>query len=262
MHFTCCLFSLLALIAVHAEDINWHAQPRPLVKEPVYQGKAHYAQLAFGAKAEHRHWLVLDGQTLYFDRNGNGDLTEAGERLTPVADSSDDTTQHYKLGALIVGGLTHVKLAAIVKPVKVARERSDAPPVGSLAHDAATLEVWGEFETPGFRGRCDHGRVPRHAGPYDQHGYLLWKPIPAEASIIHFGPQWTLQLQGEPKVLLGIEDHLIVNLGSRGHGTGTFAKLGYEKVLPEGVHPRLKLMYQSRQGGGLQEHTISLMERC
>jgi hypothetical protein len=69
----------------------------PLVKEPVYQSKTpQYAVLAFGPKAEARVWLVLDlahdplrekpggKDSLYIDRNGNGDLTDRGERI-PVS---------------------------------------------------------------------------------------------------------------------------------------------------------------------------------
>src|SRR5262249_48598669 len=37
--------------------------------------------LVFGPEAKTRVWLVLDGETLYVDKNGNGDLTEAGERI-------------------------------------------------------------------------------------------------------------------------------------------------------------------------------------
>ena len=45
--------------------------------------------LVFGPKAEHRSWLVVDGdgieadsgRVLYLDRNGNGDLTEPGDRV-------------------------------------------------------------------------------------------------------------------------------------------------------------------------------------
>jgi hypothetical protein len=35
----------------------------------------------FGAEAKTRAWLILDGDTLYVDRNANGDLTEANERV-------------------------------------------------------------------------------------------------------------------------------------------------------------------------------------
>ena len=55
----------------------------PPKKEPKYQHEPKYALLAFGPQRAHRVWLVLDGATLYVDRNGNGDLTEPGERLQP-----------------------------------------------------------------------------------------------------------------------------------------------------------------------------------
>src|SRR5438874_2599001 len=55
----------------------------PPVKEPSYRHESRYALLVFGPKREQRVWMVLDGTTLYVDRNGNGDLTEPDERLEP-----------------------------------------------------------------------------------------------------------------------------------------------------------------------------------
>ena len=54
---------------------------RTIVKEPKYGSQPHYALLVFGADGKNRVWLVLDGDVLYVDRNGNGDLTEANERV-------------------------------------------------------------------------------------------------------------------------------------------------------------------------------------
>src|SRR5262245_44214074 len=54
---------------------------RTIAKEPKYAGKPSYCLLVFGAEAKHRVWLVQDGHTLYVDRNGNGDLTEAGDKV-------------------------------------------------------------------------------------------------------------------------------------------------------------------------------------
>src|SRR5262249_30448580 len=48
---------------------------RTIAKEPVYQSKPKYGLLVFGPHARTRVWLVLDGDVLYADRNGNGDLT-------------------------------------------------------------------------------------------------------------------------------------------------------------------------------------------
>jgi hypothetical protein len=57
---------------------------RTIGKEPVYKSKPKYCLLVFGLEAKTRVWLVLDGDTLYADRNGNGDLTEEGERFVPT----------------------------------------------------------------------------------------------------------------------------------------------------------------------------------
>jgi hypothetical protein len=63
-------------------DAAWDLSPP--AKEPKYVKEPRYALLAFGVKREQRVWMVLDGTTLYVDRNGNGDLTEPGERLEPL----------------------------------------------------------------------------------------------------------------------------------------------------------------------------------
>ena len=55
---------------------------RHIKKEPAYQGKPKYGLLVFGPEAKTCVWLILDGDVLYADKNGNGDLTEKGERIT------------------------------------------------------------------------------------------------------------------------------------------------------------------------------------
>jgi hypothetical protein len=63
-------------------DIAWDLTPP--VKEPAYRHEPRYALLVFGPDCEQRVWMVLDGTTLYVDRNGNGDLTEPNERVEPT----------------------------------------------------------------------------------------------------------------------------------------------------------------------------------
>ena len=53
---------------------------RTIAKEPAYQNLPKYCLLVFGPKASLRVWLVQDGNTLYIDRNGNGDLTQPGKK--------------------------------------------------------------------------------------------------------------------------------------------------------------------------------------
>src|SRR5713101_2454346 len=57
---------------------------RRIGKEPAYQAKPQYCLLVFGPEAGFRVWLVLDGDVLYVDRNGNGDLTEKRERFAGI----------------------------------------------------------------------------------------------------------------------------------------------------------------------------------
>ena len=55
---------------------------RSIAKQPRYASRPHYALIVIGPRAEHRCWLVMDGdETLYFDRNGNGDLTDPEDRI-------------------------------------------------------------------------------------------------------------------------------------------------------------------------------------
>jgi len=69
--------SILLAPQLHAADLT--EIERSIRKEPAYQSKTpRYCLLVFGPEAKTRIWLVLDGKTLYVDRNGNGDLTEGG----------------------------------------------------------------------------------------------------------------------------------------------------------------------------------------
>jgi hypothetical protein len=61
---------------------------RTIAKEPKYTSQPYYALLVFGPEAAKRVWLVLDGEVLYVDRNGNGDLTEANERVELDVDAT------------------------------------------------------------------------------------------------------------------------------------------------------------------------------
>ena len=70
---------------------------RTIAKEPAYRTKSpKYCLLAFGPEGKDQVWLVLDGDTLYVDRNGNGDLTEVGESTRPADRNSDPCS--FKIG--------------------------------------------------------------------------------------------------------------------------------------------------------------------
>ncbi len=61
--------------AADQADAGPDVRPVPPKKEPAYQGKPRYLYLAFGPTGDTRVWAVADGNRLYLDRNGDGDLT-------------------------------------------------------------------------------------------------------------------------------------------------------------------------------------------
>src|SRR6266478_6927907 len=62
--------------------VDYAKMDRTIAKEPAYRSKApKYCLVVFGPEAKTRVWLVLDGDVLYADRNGDGDLTAKDERL-------------------------------------------------------------------------------------------------------------------------------------------------------------------------------------
>ena len=75
------LFCILPT-ATHAIDLT--TIDRSIKKEPSYQTQPRYCLLVLGKEARTRVWLVVDGHQLYIDRNGNGDLTERGERIRRI----------------------------------------------------------------------------------------------------------------------------------------------------------------------------------
>jgi hypothetical protein len=104
-------FWALALLAIGSARVgaaDLSKIDRTIVKEPAYKSKPKYCLLVFGPEAKTRVWLVLDGEVLYVDRNGNGDLTEQGERMEPRKDEWGDPgapgiSQHFFEVADIAG---------------------------------------------------------------------------------------------------------------------------------------------------------------
>lgn len=79
------------------------ARSAPLT-EPKYEGKPRYLAIVLGQPIERVVWCVLDGTTLYVDRNGDGRFDREKERLTPRTEKLEDhfiaATHAYDAGAL------------------------------------------------------------------------------------------------------------------------------------------------------------------
>ena len=80
-------------VAVHCpigRAVDYGKIDRRIKAEPVYKSKSpKYGLLLFGREAKVRVWVVLDGGTVYLDRNGDGDLTGTNERFASFADCKE-----------------------------------------------------------------------------------------------------------------------------------------------------------------------------
>src|ERR1043165_1714369 len=82
---------------------------RTIAKEPAYKGKPKYGLLVFDRDGKERAWFVHDGDTLYVDRKGNGDLTDPKNKIasTPTPGLADGDTYQFEVGDVSIAGRTH-----------------------------------------------------------------------------------------------------------------------------------------------------------
>jgi len=83
MNYSCLLGVLpsLMLFTMPLSTADLTQIERNIAKEPAYRSKPKYCLLVFGIEAKAHVWLAQDGDTLYVDRNGNGDLTDPREKI-------------------------------------------------------------------------------------------------------------------------------------------------------------------------------------
>lgn len=103
----------LAVTSV-AEDLT--KIKRSILKEPRYVAEPRYSLLVIGPQAQHRSWIVMDGsEILYFDRNGNGDLTEAEDSIALDAEATKQVniapnSSHSGMNIFPIGVVSGIKL--------------------------------------------------------------------------------------------------------------------------------------------------------
>lgn len=266
--------------AAHAADLS--KVDRTIKKEPVYQSKPKYCLLVFGPEAKQRIWLVLDGDTLYVDKNGNGDLTEDGERIQAPAFKPSDHPAHARersieVGDLSVGGLTHTGL--VVSQTEYRRKVDTSHGTG-----ASTPQEWQEYLDAIWRQVPDgivymvsinldpkcyglfekaKGRHVLHFAWIDQHGQLAFADGRQSAPVVHFGGPLTLRANPTDKLRRGEHpDQTTLCLGTPGFGPGSFATMSYDLV-PKDVCPVVEVEFPAEQPGQKAvTRKYVLKERC
>jgi hypothetical protein len=100
---------------------------RRIRKEPAYATPSPvYALLVLGPEGRDRIWIVKDGNILYVDRTGNGDLTEPGKKLLARKGSSAEDGYQFETDGLIVNGKKHYRCSVGFTPLTRAMFREYA----------------------------------------------------------------------------------------------------------------------------------------
>jgi hypothetical protein len=262
---TCCLSAGLAA----DEPLKTH---RTIGKEPVYRSKApKYGLLVFGPEAKDRVWLVLDGDILYVDRNGNGDVTDPGEKILAEKKTGRDPEEDgytFEVGELTVGGRKHKGFTVYTTPLKRYADgslgnRAEVKSVLAKDPKALVVSLSIDVELPGIKGGGVGGRVIFIAGPSDLSGPLQFADAPTRAPIIQLGPPFQITFySSRPALRAGRESDLVLVVGSPGVGPGTFAMVGYEDTIPKDVKPLVELVFPAKGKAPAINTKFEIKDRC
>jgi hypothetical protein len=236
---------------------------RAIAKEPAYNNKPKYCLLVFGTEAKPRVWLVQDGDVLYVDRNGNGDLTEKGERIALKPGSKD--YQSFEVGDIHDGDLTHTGLT-------VARFHATADLAGNaqeferIKKQGADPWIW-TVRVAAERAADDKRPLPKRINYIvngDGLGFLLFADRPADAPVIHFNGQWTLGLQDlKQHLTAGHKSQLQIGVGTQGIGPGTFSFVLYPDTIPTDAYPVADITFPPKAAGEKPiRQKYTLKQRC
>jgi hypothetical protein len=226
---------------------------RTIRKEPAYRTKPRYALLVLGPKAETRIWLVIDGKTLFVDRNGNGDLTEEGEKINAEKTTSPDYLEFYAGAFVEADGKT--------KHSNLYVNQYFHQKLGCLVNGLAVMDVLdaGSQGTNAEHG-CSFADTSQSAPVIHINGPLVMKAhsIVVNSSGGSKAKEFPFQLNADESL-----SELHVQVGTQGLGKGTFAALGVEKKFPANLHPVVEISVPSKTD---TKKTIkaefSLKERC
>ncbi len=209
---------------------------RKIEKEPEYQHQPRYCLLVFGPKAETRVWLVEDGDTLYVDRNANGDLTEEGEALQPTDKRKLSNYRDAKYETIEIvpanGQAKHTDLM-------ISRYRSGKKGMKYV-----------------IKVKVD-GKLQQMAG---------WREIfsnsPKTAHVFHFGGKLAPRPLREKKLsLTEKKQELHLCWYTPGLGKNVRTMLGYEAV-PEKITPVAEIQWPGKEGKESVRTTVQLVHRC
>jgi hypothetical protein len=248
------LFALLVLLIACTVPSANGGSPRPdrrLTKEPIYEGTPRYYLLVFGPEAKSSVWLVFDGTTLYVDRNGNGDLTEPGERFSAkeskiTAEIEGKVYPHLQYDIPDIterdGKTKHTELRVLLM-------RANPKEYGNVFVDVRTAAGYRQYSFFGFRQEKERF------------------PMPATAPFRHFqGPLHLKLIEPSPGLVRGESLDLYAQIETPHEGSPEVCLNhgnGKDLSVPVDVHPIVTIeLPTGKPGAKSVKLTVPLDQRC
>jgi hypothetical protein len=253
------LLSVLILLGCCAEalPVDLSTIDRTLKKEPVYNGKPKYCLLVLGPEAKTRIWLVLDGDTLYADLNGDGDLTENGKRFAGRSSPSGVNQPDYPFQEFHEFTLPDIKGERTYGPVSVMHTLLKKE-FGPKWHGNDELKAR-LAEHPGLTRA---GVTVRLRGKVRQQAVTDFAERLQDAPVLHFDGALTFAPVFAPALARGEKPTEIqVGMGTKGLGWDAFALLDYDEV-PEGARPLAEVEFPSKKPGAKPLRMQLALDRC
>jgi hypothetical protein len=213
---------------------------RKITKEPNYTGSPRYALLILGADARAKVWMVEDGNHLYIDKNGNGDLTDDGP---PITQSNLRRFQVEK-------GL-HRDCKYVL---------DEFQPAGGPRVTDFCLRRWNDADKEDSYGLSLtlDGKVPMYAGWFG----TFWASSPDAVPLVHFGGAVRPVTLGCREIVLdSTPDRLGIGFVNRTAGDGTTTYLSID-ALPKSVVPEVRIDWPVADGAKALRTSERLTERC
>ena len=221
---------VLNLVAADGPDLQ--NIDRTITKEPTYQTTSpKYCLAVFGSNAQTRVWLVLDGDTLFIDRNGNLDLTDEGEKVKGKPHHERKGEFQFDAGTITAKG---------VPP----KSRIEVIAVPDL------IFVY-----------CHTERQPWQRAVVDSAGYLAFGDKPQTAPVLRFQAPVTIGLRFDHKFKRhSPTEDLDIMVGTPGLGIGSFVRFGHETVNKD-IRPVVEIDFPAKGGQTIHLKT-TLDKRC
>jgi hypothetical protein len=223
------LFVALAslMICPQVRAVDYSHLERTIRKEPPYQGVPRYALLLFGPEARLRVWVVVDGATVYLDRNADGDLTGTQERFVRTKDCAG-------LPISDADGKTRY----VIDHVNVSAGREQAPDFLDVGIDIQGPLPYRQYGTVELRQRPGEAKVAHFHGPLTICPEMAnWK-VPADLALVTGGKPTELSVH--------------VGTFSAEHGCWVVVRSHTQdrSAFPAGVFPVVDVEFPPKTPGG------------